>query len=115
MKILAIESSCDETAVAVVEDGRKILTDCIASQVELHRIYGGVVPEIASRKHIEAIFGLADEALSKADIRRNEIDAVAVTDFQLQITLVTGIVVESDRNIVVETMLAETVTAFYSG
>ena len=79
MKILAIESSCDETAVAVVEDGRKILTDCIASQVELHRIYGGVVPEIASRKHIEAIFGLADEALSKADIRRNEIDAVAVT------------------------------------
>ena len=55
MKILAIESSCDETAVAVVEDGRKVLTDCIASQVDLHRIYGGVVPEIASRKHIEAI------------------------------------------------------------
>ena len=55
MKILAIESSCDETAVAIVEDGRKVLTDCIASQVALHREYGGVVPEIASRKHIEAI------------------------------------------------------------
>lgn len=79
MKILAIESSCDETAVAVVEDGRKVLCDCIASQVELHRIYGGVVPEIASRKHIEAIFGLADEALRSAQILRNEIDAVAVT------------------------------------
>lgn len=79
MKILAIESSCDETAVAVVEDGRKILTDCIASQVELHRIYGGVVPEIASRKHIEAIYALADEALHTAGITRQEIDAVAVT------------------------------------
>lgn len=79
MKILAIESSCDETAVAVVEDGRKVLTDCIASQVELHRIYGGVVPEIASRKHIEAIYGLADEALRTAGIAREEIDAVAVT------------------------------------
>ena len=79
MKILAIESSCDETAVAVVEDGRKVLTDCIASQVELHRIYGGVVPEIASRKHIEAIYGLADEALEKANIQRSDIDAVAVT------------------------------------
>ena len=79
MKILAIESSCDETAVAVVEDGRKVLIDCIASQVELHRIYGGVVPEIASRKHIEAIYGLADEALVKANIQRSDIDAVAVT------------------------------------
>ena len=79
MKILAIESSCDETAVAVVEDGRTVLTDCIASQVELHRIYGGVVPEIASRKHIEAIYGLADEALLKAGIQRSDIDAIAVT------------------------------------
>ncbi len=79
MKILAIESSCDETAVAVVEDGRKILTDCIASQVELHRIYGGVVPEIASRKHIEASYGLADEALHTAGVTRKDIDAVAVT------------------------------------
>ena len=53
MLILAVESSCDETAVALVRDGREVLTDCISSQVELHRIYGGVVPEIASRKHIE--------------------------------------------------------------
>jgi len=80
MKILSIESSCDETAVAVVEDGRRVLTDCIASQVDLHRIYGGVVPEIASRKHIEAISGLAEEALHQAGITRDEIDAVAVTN-----------------------------------
>ena len=79
MNILAIESSCDETAVAIVADGRKILTDCIASQVELHRIYGGVVPEIASRKHMEAIYALADRALEKADLTRADIDAVAVT------------------------------------
>jgi len=79
MRILAVESSCDETAVAIVEDGRHVLTDCIASQVELHRIYGGVVPEIASRKHIEAIYGLADQALVNADMTRQDIDAVAVT------------------------------------
>ncbi len=79
MNILAIESSCDETAVAIVRDGRQILTDCIASQVDLHRIYGGVVPEIASRMHIEAIYGLADQALEKAGLCRNDIDAVAVT------------------------------------
>ena len=79
MNILAVESSCDETAVAVVVDGRHVLTDCIASQVDLHRIYGGVVPEIASRKHIEAIFGLADQAMKKAKLNRDDIDAVAVT------------------------------------
>ena len=79
MNILAIESSCDETAVAIVRDGREVLCDCIASQVDLHRIYGGVVPEIASRKHIEAIYGLADQALEKTGLTRNEIDAVAVT------------------------------------
>ena len=79
MNILAIESSCDETAVAVVADGRNVLCDCIASQVDLHRIYGGVVPEIASRKHIEAIYGLADQALEKAGMSRSDIDAVAVT------------------------------------
>ncbi len=79
MRILAVESSCDETAVAIVEDGRKILTDCIASQVDLHRIYGGVVPEIASRKHIEAIYGLADQALQNTHLTRQDIDAVAVT------------------------------------
>lgn len=79
MKILAVESSCDETAVAVVEDGRTVLTDCIASQIALHRLYGGVVPELASRKHIEAIYTLADEAISRASITRQEIDAIAVT------------------------------------
>jgi len=79
MKILAVESSCDETAVAIVENGRSVLTDCIASQVELHKVYGGVVPEIASRKHIEAIYGLADQALEQANLTRRDIDAVAVT------------------------------------
>ena len=79
MNILAVESSCDETAVAIVQDGRKVLTDCIASQVDLHRIYGGVVPEIASRKHIEAIYGLTDQALERANLTRQDIDAVAVT------------------------------------
>ena len=79
MNILAIESSCDETAVAIVRDGRQVLTDCIASQVELHRIYGGVVPEIASRMHIEAIWALADQALAQTGLTRSEIDAVAVT------------------------------------
>ena len=79
MLILAIESSCDETAVALVRDGREVLTDCISSQVALHRIYGGVVPEIASRKHMEAIYALADEALLKANISRSDIDAIAVT------------------------------------
>lgn len=79
MRILAIESSCDETAVAIVEDGRNVLTDCIASQVELHRIYGGVVPEIASRKHIEVISGLAEQALLKSGLSRSDIDAIAVT------------------------------------
>lgn len=79
MNILAVESSCDETAVAIVRDGREVLCDCIASQVDLHRIYGGVVPEIASRKHIEAIYGLADQALEQAKLSRSDIDAVAVT------------------------------------
>ena len=79
MNILAIESSCDETAVAIVRDGREVLCDCIASQVALHREYGGVVPEIASRKHIEAIYGLADEALAQTGLSRSDIDAVAVT------------------------------------
>jgi len=79
LNILAVESSCDETAVAIVRDGREVLCDCIASQVDLHRIYGGVVPEIASRKHIEAIYGRADQALQQANLTREDIDAVAVT------------------------------------
>ena len=79
MKILAIESSCDETAVAVVEDGRKILSDAIASQADLHALYGGVVPEIASRKHIEAIAALTDQALKEAGVAADRIDAIAFT------------------------------------
>ena len=79
MKILAVESSCDETAVAVVEDGRRVLADVIASQADMHATYGGVVPEIASRKHVEAISGLAEEALARAGITRADVDAVAVT------------------------------------
>lgn len=79
MNILAVESSCDETAVAIVRDVRQVLTDCIASQVPLHRIYGGVVPEIASRKHIEAIYALADQALKEAEMTRKDLDAIAVT------------------------------------
>ena len=79
MKILAFESTCDETAVAVVEDGRKILTDQIFSQARLHAVYGGVVPEIASRCHVESISLLAQRALEDAGITRGEIDAVAVS------------------------------------
>jgi N6-L-threonylcarbamoyladenine synthase len=79
MNILAVESSCDETAVAVVRDGREVLADCIASQAEMHEIYGGVVPEIASRKHIEVISSLAEAALCRASLTRKELDAVAVT------------------------------------
>lgn len=79
MKILAVESSCDETAVAVVENGRHVLSDAIASQVDIHALYGGVVPEIASRKHVEVIAALAEQALREAGCTRKDIDAVAVT------------------------------------
>ncbi len=79
MKILAFESSCDETAVAVVEDGRKVLSDAIASQADMHALYGGVVPEIASRKHVEVIAALTEQALVDAGCTRGDIDAVAVT------------------------------------
>lgn len=79
MNILAIESSCDETAAAVVRDGRTVLSNCVASQIEMHTIYGGVVPEIASRKHVEAVTGLADQALEQAGMTRSDLDAIAVT------------------------------------
>lgn len=79
IKILAIESSCDETAAAVVEDGRKILSNVVATQIEEHRLYGGVVPEIASRRHCESITAVVDEALTKAGLTLAETDAVAVT------------------------------------
>lgn len=79
MRILSIESSCDETAAAVVEDGREVLSSVIASQVEEHKLYGGVVPEIASRRHAESIVGVVSEALQKADTTLDDIDAIAVT------------------------------------
>lgn len=79
MKILSIESSCDETAAAVVENGRKVISSIVASQVEEHKIYGGVVPEIASRRHVEAISGVVQSALDEADCTLADIDAVAVT------------------------------------
>ena len=79
MNILAIESSCDETAAAVVRDGRTVLSNCIASQIEMHTIYGGVVPEIASRKHVEAVTGLAEQAVVQAGLTKQDLDAVAVT------------------------------------
>lgn len=79
MKILAIESSCDETAAAVVEDGRKVLSNVIASQVSEHIIYGGVVPEIASRMHAQAVTGVVSKAMSDAAVGYSDIDAIAVT------------------------------------
>lgn len=77
--ILAIESSCDETAAAVVKNGREVLSNVIFSQIDLHTLYGGVVPEIASRKHIEKINQVIEEALAKASVTWKDIDAIAVT------------------------------------
>lgn len=77
--ILAIESSCDETAAAVVKNGRSVLSNVISSQIDLHKLYGGVVPEIASRKHIEKINQVIEEALKEADITLDDLDAIAVT------------------------------------
>ena len=73
MLILGFESSCDETAVAIVRDGREILANKIASQIEIHALYGGVVPEIASRAHTEAISSLTQEALSEAGVSLSDI------------------------------------------
>lgn len=79
MLILSVESSCDETAVAITHDGREVLTDQIFSQADQHALYGGVVPEIASRGHVEVISRLADAAIAAAGIRKQDLDAVAVT------------------------------------
>ena len=77
--ILAIESSCDETAASVVKNGREVLSNIISSQIEMHKLYGGVVPEIASRKHIEKINQVIEEALKEADVTLDDLDAVGVT------------------------------------
>lgn len=79
MKILGIESSCDETAAAVVEDGCKVLSNVISSQIEEHKLYGGVVPEIASRRHCENILGVVKGALNDAECSLDDMDAIAVT------------------------------------
>jgi N6-L-threonylcarbamoyladenine synthase len=77
--ILALESSCDETSAAVVKNGREVKSNIIASQIETHQIYGGVVPEIASRKHVEAVNEVIRRALEEADITKDRLDAIAVT------------------------------------
>lgn len=77
--ILGIESSCDETAASVVKNGRVLLSNVIASQIEIHRRFGGVVPEIAGRNHLQAIMNVIDEALAQANVKKEELDAIAVT------------------------------------
>ena len=79
MLVLGIETSCDETAAAVVKEGTTMAASVVASQIEVHRRYGGVVPELASRKHIEAIVPVVDEALNISDLFLRDIDAIAVT------------------------------------
>ncbi len=79
MIIFAVESTCDETAVALVRDGREVLADAVVSQMEMHRLYGGVVPEIASRKHLETVSLLADRALAQSGLSKSDIDAVAAS------------------------------------
>ena len=79
VRILALESSCDETAAAVIENGRRILSNVVFSQIDLHALYGGVVPEIASRAHVEACDRVVDQALEQAGMTLQEVDACAVT------------------------------------
>ena len=79
IRILGIESSCDETAAAVVENGRLILSNVVASQIDLHAQYGGVFPEVASRQHIKTIYPVIDEALQQAHLTLGDLDAIAVT------------------------------------
>lgn len=79
MKILGIESSCDETATAIVEDGKKLLSNVVVSQIDIHKEYGGVIPEIAARSHIEAINPVINKALAEANLTIDDIDAIAVT------------------------------------
>jgi len=79
VRILALETSCDETAAAVIENGRKVISNVVFSQIDLHALYGGVVPEIASRAHVEACDRVIDEALKAADMTLQEVDALAVT------------------------------------
>src|SRR4051794_6883290 len=79
MRVLGIETSCDETAAAVVEDGRRALSDVVATQIDIHRRFGGVVPELASRNHVVQVMPVVDEALSRSGVAPADLDAVAVT------------------------------------
>ena len=79
VRILAMETSCDETAAAVIEDGRRILSNCVYTQIDLHALYGGVVPEIASRAHVEKVDAMVDAALREANMALGDVDALAVT------------------------------------
>ena len=79
MKVLGIETSCDETAAAVVEDGRRVLSDVISTQIEIHRRWGGVVPELASRNHVVQVMPVIDEALRLARASPSDLDGIAVT------------------------------------
>ena len=88
--ILAIESSCDETSAAIVKNGREVLSNVISSQIATHKLYGGVVPEIASRQHIEAIDWVIDAALDEANVKKEDVDAIAVT-YGLVFALLVGL------------------------
>ena len=79
MKILGIETSCDETAASVVEDGKKILSNVVVSQIDIFSAYGGVIPEVAARSHLEVILPVIDKSLSDANLTWDNIDAIAVT------------------------------------
>ena len=79
MRILGIESSCDETAAAVVEDGFRLLSNVVRTQIDIHKVYGGVVPEVAARSHIEVVNAVIDEALTEANLTWDEIDGIAIT------------------------------------
>ena len=78
--ILSIESSCDETAAAVIKDGKTVLSNIVASQIEIHKEFGGVVPELASRKHVETIIPVIEEALTKSNEELTDIEGIAVTN-----------------------------------
>ena len=81
--VLGIETSCDETSAAVVQNGKRILSNIISSQIDLHKKYGGVVPELASRKHVENIIPVIEEALIKSNTTLSDIDVIGVTDLVL--------------------------------
>ena len=87
INILAIETSCDETSVAVVKNGKEVLSNIVSSQIETHKQFGGVVPEIASRQHIEVVMQIVEEALEEAKTSLDEIDAIKLTNFHVSFLL----------------------------